>query len=55
MALRAHGTLFGLKSTLNGAVFKPEKLSHATLIVDSDEEIDALCISVGGMHDFNLA
>lgn len=55
VALQAHGTIFGLKSTLDGAINVPEQLSHATLIEDSDEELDALCISVGGMHDFNLA
>lgn len=55
VALQAHGTIFALKPTLNGAIFAPEKISQSILIEDSDEEIDALCISVGGMHDFNRA
>lgn len=54
-ALQADVTTFGLKSTLNGAIFTPQRLSQATLIEDSDEEIDVLSISVGGKHDFNLA
>lgn len=58
VTLTAWGTTFGLRKTLNGAIYKPVTLPGSPkeqIIENSDEDIDHFRISVGGGHNFNLA
>lgn len=55
VGLAARGTTFRL-STEDGAVYYPVRLEGSVPdLEEKDRNIDALCLPVGGKHDFNLA